>query len=87
VYRLFRQLENGELLHVASHDELEPAVQLVNTFNAHWPGGYVVRDSEGIAVVCTALFRFLHSVEGDSTGNTYEPTGDRKENGLTVQVK
>jgi len=47
VYSVFRQLGNGEFLHVASRDELEQAVQLVEAFNAHWPGEYVVRDSEG----------------------------------------
>lgn len=47
VFRVFRQLENGEFVHVASRDELEQAVQLVEALNAHWPGEYVVRDSEG----------------------------------------
>jgi len=44
---VFRQLENGEFVHVAARDELEQAVQLVEALNAHWPGEYVVRDSEG----------------------------------------
>jgi hypothetical protein len=49
VYSVFRQLWNGELLHVASRDELEQAVQLVEKLKALWPGEgeYVVRDSEG----------------------------------------
>ena len=47
VYSVFRLLGNGEFLHVASRDELEDAVQLVKAFNAHWPGEYIVRDSEG----------------------------------------
>ncbi len=47
MYRVFRQLENGEFVHVAARDELEQAVQLVEALNAHWPGEYVVRDSEG----------------------------------------
>jgi hypothetical protein len=44
---VFKQLENGELEHVAYRDELEQALQLVETLCAHWPGEYVVRDSEG----------------------------------------
>jgi hypothetical protein len=47
MYGVFRQLGNDEFLHVATRDELEQAVQLVEAFNAHWPGEYVVRDSEG----------------------------------------
>jgi hypothetical protein len=47
VYSVFKQLENGELEHVAYRDELEQPVQLVEALNAHWPGEYVVRDSEG----------------------------------------
>ena len=47
VFTVFRQLGNGEFLHVASRDELEDAMQLMEAFNTHWPGEYVVRDSEG----------------------------------------
>ena len=47
MYTVFKQLENGELEHVAERNELEQAVQLVEALNAHWPGEYVVRDSEG----------------------------------------
>jgi hypothetical protein len=47
VYRVFRQLENGEFLDVASREELEQAFHLVEELNALWPAEYVVRDSEG----------------------------------------
>jgi hypothetical protein len=47
VYRVFRQIENGELIHVASRDQLEQAVKLVEALNEGFPGEYVVRDSEG----------------------------------------
>jgi hypothetical protein len=50
VYSVFKQLENGEFVHVASRNDLEQAVQLVETLNANWPGEYEVRDSEGNAV-------------------------------------
>jgi LPS sulfotransferase NodH len=53
VYRVFRQLESGEFVHVASRDELEQAVQLMEALNTHWPGEYVVRDSEGNEVDLT----------------------------------
>ena len=47
MFAVFRQLGNGEFLHVASREELEDAVQLMETFNTYWPGEYLVRDSEG----------------------------------------
>jgi hypothetical protein len=47
VYSVFRQLGNGEFLLVASREKLKEAIQLVEAFNSHWPGEYVVRDSEG----------------------------------------
>ena len=47
VYNVFRQLENGEFLHVASRDELEDAMKLARELKAFWPAEYVVRDSEG----------------------------------------
>jgi len=46
VYTAFKQLENGEFERVASRDELEAAVQLVDSLNAVWPGGYQVRESQ-----------------------------------------
>jgi hypothetical protein len=45
VYSVFKQLGKGEFLFVASRDELEQAVQLIEALNAHWPGEYLVRDS------------------------------------------
>jgi hypothetical protein len=47
VYRVFRQLENGEFVHVASRAELEQAFRLVEELKALWPGEYAVRDAEG----------------------------------------
>ena len=45
MYRVFRQLENGELVHVAWRDQLEQAVTLVEAFRDGFPGEYLVRDS------------------------------------------
>jgi hypothetical protein len=46
VYRIFRQIESGELVHVALRDRLEQAAELVASLNATWPGEYIVQDSE-----------------------------------------
>ena len=46
MYRVFRQIENGELIHVASRDQLEQVVKLVEALSEGFPGEYVVRDSE-----------------------------------------
>lgn len=45
MYTAFKQLDNGEFVRVASRDELEEAVQLVESLNDYWPGGYEVRKS------------------------------------------
>ena len=47
MYSVFVQLGDGAFLHVASREELEQAVHLVEAFKDHWPQEYVVRDSEG----------------------------------------
>ena len=47
MYRVFRQLENGEFVQVASRAELEQAFRLVEELKALWPGEYAVRDSDG----------------------------------------
>ncbi|HMD06908.1 MAG TPA: hypothetical protein VKH63_05190 [Candidatus Acidoferrum sp.] len=53
VYSVFKKLENDEFVHVASREDLEQALQLVEALNAHWPAEYVVRDSAGNAVDLT----------------------------------
>ena len=47
MYCVLVQLDNGELRVVASRDDLEEAVQLIEELNAYWPRTYFVRDSEG----------------------------------------
>jgi hypothetical protein len=47
VYRVFCQLESGELVHVASRDQLEQAVTLAEALREGFPGEYVMRDSKG----------------------------------------
>jgi hypothetical protein len=46
MYTVFKQLENGEFANVATRDEPEQAVQLVDALNALWPGKYIVQDPE-----------------------------------------
>jgi hypothetical protein len=53
VYTVFKQLQDGVFVHVASRDEYEQAVQLMEALNSHWPGDYVVRDSQGNAIDLT----------------------------------
>jgi hypothetical protein len=60
MYSVFKQLENGEFVHVASRDELGQAVNLAHALNAEWPGEYEVRDSH------TALVRLMGSSARES---------------------
>jgi len=53
VYNVFVRLGDGEFLLVASRDELEQAVQLMEELEASWRHEYVVRDSEGNDVYLT----------------------------------
>jgi hypothetical protein len=47
MYTVFTKLGDGELLFVASRNEVEQAVRLAEELNETWPREYVVRDSEG----------------------------------------
>ena len=57
MYTAFKQLENGEFVRVASSDELEEAVQLVESLNDYWPGGYEIRESRSQIVRYATNFR------------------------------
>jgi hypothetical protein len=57
MYTAFKQLENGEFVRVASRDELEEAMQLVESLNEEWPGGYEVRESRSQMVRYATNFR------------------------------
>jgi hypothetical protein len=87
MYRVFRQLGNGELLHVASYNELEQVMQLVRAFKAHWPGGYLVRDSEGNDVERSPHFQVLPSIDGNAKRNASTAAGERRGTNLTAQAK
>ena len=47
MYQVYRRIRSGELVHISSPESLEQARQLVEALYLHWPGEYVVRDSEG----------------------------------------
>jgi hypothetical protein len=44
MYKVFKQLENGEFEYVASRNELSQAVKFMESLKALWPGEYEVRD-------------------------------------------
>jgi hypothetical protein len=44
-YKVLYKLENGELLEIASMDDLIQAKQLLESFKEHWPGDYSIQDS------------------------------------------
>jgi hypothetical protein len=68
---VFRQLENSELVHVASRDQLEQAVKLVEALRESFPCEYVVGDSEEndeeLIAALTAGRRRVRASDGDST--------------------
>ena len=57
MYELLRELENGEFVHVASHDSIDELLQLKEKLVNLWPSEsrYVVKDSNGNDVNSTAI--------------------------------
>lgn len=53
----FEQLETGEFARLAYRHGLEEAVQLMESLNAGWPGGYEVRESHSQMVRYATNFR------------------------------
>ncbi len=51
MYRVFRKLEQGESVHVASRDELDGAVELVRKLKSFWPGHYLIKLSSGVGSI------------------------------------
>ena len=43
MYIVLKRLENGELLPIASRNDLKQAKQLIRSLNACWPATYIVR--------------------------------------------
>ena len=46
VFKVLRELENGELQEVATHGNLEKAEALVQALKEYWPGVYLIREIE-----------------------------------------
>jgi predicted transcriptional regulator len=67
VYRVFRKLEHGESVHVASRDELEGAVNLVQHLKSLWPGQYLIKLSSEIGSVLQRKGSEFWSVTPDQT--------------------
>jgi CBS domain-containing protein len=67
VYRVFRKLEHGESVHVASRDELEGAVDLVRQLKSLWPGQYLIKLSSEIGSVLQRKGSELWYVSPDQT--------------------
>jgi hypothetical protein len=47
MYSLFARLDGGDLLFVASCEELQQAMQLAHELNANWPNEFIGQDSNG----------------------------------------
>ena len=47
MYTVFTRLGDGELILVASREDVNQAVNLAQSLNASWPREYVVRDPQG----------------------------------------
>ena len=45
-YDILRKLENGEVLPIASRNDLEEARELAESLNDYWPAEYIVRESK-----------------------------------------
>jgi len=43
-FKVFRELDNGDLVHVATHNDVEEAEALVQALKEHWPGVYMIRE-------------------------------------------
>jgi len=67
MYRVFRKLQHGESLHVASRDELERAVKLVRELSSLWPGQYLIKLSSRVGSVLEQKGSTVWSVTPDQT--------------------
>lgn len=45
-FKVQRELDNGELLDVATHGDMEKAEALVRALKEHWPGAYLIKEIE-----------------------------------------
>jgi hypothetical protein len=45
MYKVVRKVENGEILLIATVDDLKKANQLLREFKEHWPGDYSIQEA------------------------------------------
>jgi hypothetical protein len=50
-YDILRRLENGELLPIATRNDLTEAKQLAESLNFFWPAEYILREAESGAEI------------------------------------
>jgi hypothetical protein len=70
MYTVFKQLENGDFVHVASRDGIDEAMQLAHDLNVHWPGKYEVCNSRSELVRSTSSVR--NASNSDAKTNSVE---------------
>lgn len=45
-FKIFRKLSDGQMVEVAIHGDLKEAESLVRALEEHWPGVYLITESE-----------------------------------------
>lgn len=50
MFSIFARLEDGEFIFVASRDQLDQAIQIVQALNVNCPRNYIVCDSEDTTI-------------------------------------
>ena len=68
-YTIFRKLETGELLRVATREDLTEAERLAQALDEYWPADYSVLDSWSAAEVERKTNRSASHAASDETRN------------------
>ena len=55
MYYVVKQVETGEFVDVASHNDWQQALAIGELLNAEWPGEYFVKDAEGNDVITNPI--------------------------------
>ena len=81
-YTIFRKLETGELLRVATRDDLREAKQLAQSLHEYWPAEYPVLDAQSAAEVERKAHRSpSHAGSGDTVNaQTARRIASRRDN-------
>ena len=73
-YTVFRKLETGELLQVATRDDLREAERLAQALDQYWPADYPVLDAPSAAEVERNASRSRLRAASSVTGNAQTAT-------------